>query len=266
MRHIAILAFSALLSLCLTSQGQSSDQALKDLRVEILKKPFIVRGFSDDPVTIIHWNGTTLSLDEPKLHTLGVIKPDSVELKGDKLKISGHRQTLVRDTDGTLKLGGDSRPTIIVDLQGADPAQVLPMLKTALFFATPQDAFAALPPGYAKIASGMVKQRDPKASSHPTDWSCPSEGQEFKRVKVLQSADAEFPEEARRARTNANVEAAFTVGVDGLAHNIWIVRPAGLGFDEKSAEAISKYKFSPATCDGKPVETTLFMDVNFAIM
>lgn len=45
---------------------------------------------------------------------------------------------------------------------------------------------------------------------------------------------------------------SFTVGEDGKPRDIFIVSPAGMGVDDEAAEAMTKWKFSPATCQGQP--------------
>jgi protein TonB len=245
------------------AQVQTPEQALKEFRRQILGNKLLVRGFSDDPVTTFQWTGTGLSYSDPKLHTLGVLKADSVELQANKLKISGERTTLVRDKDGSFRLDGGAHATIVVDLQDSAVAQVIPALKAALFFTTIQDGLDALPPGYASLVFARPTSKDPPDTSY-TQKS--KECEVFLRPSVMYAPAAEFSDEAKQAHFSGNVEVMLTVGEDGLPHSLWILRPAGLGLDQKAGQAALKYKFHPATCDGKPVKTTLYMDVNFKML
>jgi TonB family protein len=249
------------------AQGQTTKQALKEFRGQILGNKLIVRGFSDDPITTFQWTGTGLSYSDPQLHTLGVLKADSVELQANKLVISGERTTLIRDKDGSFKLDGGAHAVIVVNLQGSAAAQVIPALKAALFFTTIQDGLAALPPEYASLISALPTPKDVSDASHVQKYKeCPSEDQVFQRPSILYAPPAEFSEEAKQAHFSGNVTVKMTVGEDGLPHNLWIFKPAGLGLDQEAGQAASKYKFRPATCDGKPVKTTLYMDVNFKML
>jgi protein TonB len=49
----------------------------------------------------------------------------------------------------------------------------------------------------------------------------------------------------------------------GEVTEIRIVRPLGAGLDERAVEAVRKWKFAPATKDGKPVPIKINIEVNF---
>jgi len=82
---------------------------------------------------------------------------------------------------------------------------------------------------------------------------------------VLYSVEPEFSEEARKAKFSGNVEVYLWVDENGSPSHIRVVRPIGMGLDEKAIEAVRQYKFKPAMKDGKPVKVDLYIDVNFQI-
>jgi len=51
----------------------------------------------------------------------------------------------------------------------------------------------------------------------------------------------------------------------GYAQNLRVVRTLGMGLDEKALDAAQKYRFKPATRDGKPVAATISVAVNFRL-
>ena len=83
---------------------------------------------------------------------------------------------------------------------------------------------------------------------------------------VLVQPDAEFSEEARKAKFSGSVEVYLWVGADGTPSHVRVARGIGMGLDEKAVEAVRKYKFRPAMKDGKPVAVDLYIDVNFQIL
>jgi len=83
---------------------------------------------------------------------------------------------------------------------------------------------------------------------------------------VLYSPDAEFSEEARKAKFSGNVEVYCVVDEQGKTSNIRVARGVGMGLDEKAIEAVRQYKFKPAMKDGKPVRVPMYIDVNFQIL
>lgn len=70
-------------------------------------------------------------------------------------------------------------------------------------------------------------------------------------------------EEASRAGLSGKVQVKCIVGTDGKAHDIRVVRPLGLGLDEKALEAVSQWEFQPGTMAGQPVSIYATVDVTF---
>ncbi len=57
----------------------------------------------------------------------------------------------------------------------------------------------------------------------------------------------------------------ITVGVDGLVRTVKLIKPAGFGFDDAALAAARKFKFTPATRDGQPIESTVLFDQQFVV-
>jgi periplasmic protein TonB len=75
--------------------------------------------------------------------------------------------------------------------------------------------------------------------------------------------EAEFSDEARRAKYQGTCLISIIVDAQGNPQNARVVRALGMGLDEKALEAVQKYKFKPAMKDGKtpvPVEVTIEVD------
>lgn len=77
--------------------------------------------------------------------------------------------------------------------------------------------------------------------------------------------EAEFSDEARRAKYQGVVLISLIVDAQGNPQNPRVVRPLGMGLDEKALEAVRKYKFKPAMKDGKPVPVMMSIEVNFRL-
>jgi TonB family protein len=78
--------------------------------------------------------------------------------------------------------------------------------------------------------------------------------------------EPEYSEEARWARVDGTVVVKTTIGVDGTAQNMEVIRSLGLGLDEKALQAISQWKFKPGTKDGEPVPVMATIEVNFRLL
>ena len=78
--------------------------------------------------------------------------------------------------------------------------------------------------------------------------------------------EAEFSDEARRAKYQGVCIVALIVDTQGNPQNVHVIRPLGMGLDEKAIEAVRKYKFKPAMRDGRtPVPVMVNVEVNFRL-
>jgi protein TonB len=83
---------------------------------------------------------------------------------------------------------------------------------------------------------------------------------------AINNVEAEFSDEARRAKYQGIVEVAVIVDAQGNPLNPRVVRPLGMGLDEKALEAVRKYKFMPAKKGGKiPVAVEIVVEVDFRL-
>ncbi len=83
---------------------------------------------------------------------------------------------------------------------------------------------------------------------------------------VIHSVEAEFSDEARRAKYQGVCLISLIVDTQGNPQNIRIARALGMGLDEKAIEAIRQYKFKPAMKDGKtPVPVMITIEVDFRL-
>lgn len=78
--------------------------------------------------------------------------------------------------------------------------------------------------------------------------------------------DAEFSDEARRAKYQGIVLVSLIVDAQGNPQSARVVRALGMGLDEKAMEAVNKYKFKPCMRDGRtPVACYANVEINFRL-
>jgi len=89
-------------------------------------------------------------------------------------------------------------------------------------------------------------------------------GGDVSAPKCIYQPEAEFSEEARRAKYQGAVLVTLIVDKDGNAQDVRVLRPIGYGLDEQAVKAVRLYKFKPANKVGKgPVAVRLNYLVNF---
>jgi periplasmic protein TonB len=83
--------------------------------------------------------------------------------------------------------------------------------------------------------------------------------------QVIYSVDPEFSDEARRAKYQGICVVSVIVDAQGNPQRVHVIRPLGMGLDEKAVEAVRQYKFKPAYYQGHPVAVEVNIEVNFRI-
>jgi len=82
---------------------------------------------------------------------------------------------------------------------------------------------------------------------------------------LVYKVEAEFSEEARKAKMSGVVTVGFIVDEKGNVIRAHVIRGLGMGLDEKALEAVRQYRFKPAMENGKPVKVEVNVEVNFQI-
>ncbi len=105
-------------------------------------------------------------------------------------------------------------------------------------------------PGYGGNAGGGVYQVGGRISS----------------PILIYQPEAEFSDEARRAKYQGVCLISVIVDAQGNPQDVRVIRALGMGLDEKAMEAVRKYKFKPAMKDGKtPVPVQVTIEVDFRL-
>lgn len=78
--------------------------------------------------------------------------------------------------------------------------------------------------------------------------------------------EPEYSEEARKAKFQGTVVLSIVIDERGIPTNFKVVRPLGLGLDEKAIEAVQKWRFKPGYRDGKAVAVLATVEVNFRLL
>lgn len=83
---------------------------------------------------------------------------------------------------------------------------------------------------------------------------------------VLFKVEPEYSEEARKAKFQGTVVLSIIVDPTGKARDIRVIKPLGLGLDEKAIEAVLKWRFKPGLKDGAAVPVQATVEVNFRLL
>lgn len=96
------------------------------------------------------------------------------------------------------------------------------------------------------------------APPQSTNPACPGV---LKPSEAIRKATPLYPRE--EPQKSASVTVGLTVEADGKASDIRIVHSAGKAFDRSALDAVKRWVFEPATCDGKQIATRVNVVVEF---
>jgi protein TonB len=123
-------------------------------------------------------------------------------------------------------------------------------------------------------ADYQLKESNPPSPNPNASGLQPIKG--LKGPVCIYQPEPVFPKEARKVPISGVTTVSMIVSVEGVPENIHIAksladmvdqkyRAAALLLDQAALDAVKKYKFKPATKDGKPVAVYLNVEVNFLI-
>jgi TonB family protein len=82
---------------------------------------------------------------------------------------------------------------------------------------------------------------------------------------ALNSVEAEFTNEASRAKYQGVCQLSLIVDEHGVPQNVFVVQGLGYGLNEKAVAAANKYRFKPAMRNGVPIAARIMVQVNFRL-
>jgi TonB family protein len=84
--------------------------------------------------------------------------------------------------------------------------------------------------------------------------------------RIKAQIEPEYSKAGRQAKVQGSVLIDCIVDERGIPTNISVLSPLGFGLDEKAVEAISRWRFQPATKDGVPVKVEATVEVHFRLL
>lgn len=82
----------------------------------------------------------------------------------------------------------------------------------------------------------------------------------------ISKPEPQYSEEARKAKWGGTVTLSLVVDETGHTKDIHVIKPLGLGLDEKAIEAVQKWTFIPGKKNGKPVAVAAQIEVTFRLL
>jgi len=90
-------------------------------------------------------------------------------------------------------------------------------------------------------------------------------GGDVKAPNKISAPNPQYTEIARKARISGVVIVEAIIDKTGNVTNVKVLKGLPMGLDQAAADAVKKWKFEPATLNGKPVSVIYNLTVNFQL-
>lgn len=220
----------------------------------------------------------------------GRIRVNDISLHADKLDISGKRVWYFADkkTGELAPIKERDRVKLSIrlgkPLESADEAtavlgRVFALSSEELVKSAPEYwrgylAAQSGAPGAAKVepvwdrSKGAKKAWSSKGQA-ATPLNVPGIGEVFnvgedvKAPHVIRQREPEYSKEARAEKRQGTLGMNIIVDKTGVVRRPQIVRPLGLGLDDRAVETVSTWRFESALLNGEPVAVMVYVEVGF---
>lgn len=155
---------------------------------------------------------------------------------------------------------------IEIDVKGLNESESLATLRKV--FLSDWEDFGSDLPGYWRevVTSGgtttTTTTRGIEEEQNERVWDV---GGDVSPPRAQYTPDPEYSEPAREAGLQGSTTLSLVLNSDGKPADIRIVKPLGMGLDEKAVEAVSTWEFAPAQKDGHPVAVRMNVQVTFRL-
>ncbi len=245
--------------------GQADEQAERARAISELRsyvgKAVNLRKFCHDDVMAFDASGDLKCVSPGRSWTLdGIMQVKRTEVVDGLLKLQGTRIYAIYDTRVNQfdYLPTDEKVIVTAPL-GSSPVNVASVSAAmAHVLLRTGEPYPEPGTGYWRVFTGNP---DPQVAN--AQASVARVGGPVKPPTIVDTPDPHYPEPARKAHYEAQVVLWVVLGTDGRIHDVAIKRPAGMGLDEAAIDAVLRWKFRPATKDGKPIVVQMTIEVNF---
>ncbi len=229
--------------------------------------------------------GTLLSGGTESSWTLdGAIEISKVQLAADKVRIEGKRRLYVYDQSRKamlpfkVKEKDKSKVRIEIALDDAAPAsaadvdavmhRIFAFDESELIDTAPEYRRSFLIEQYRKPSSDKKadgqseKVLDASSAEKPVRLD-KTAAQNPTAPKPISTPEPDYSKQAKHFNVQGSVVLDVVVDKDGRIRQPKIIRPVGLGLDEKAVLGIQNWKFKPATLNGQPVPVEMAIEISF---
>jgi TonB family protein len=285
--------FAFLSAMMIFSSFCFADQLKDRLNAEFKNKSYLIKGFPQDTKLEIDSHFQPTKRWHEGSWTLANMLVEDVKANDRNVEFSGHRVGFLYDAKQGKMIKVKLNEEIglkIKDVAGMNPDDLIRNIRTQILLSDVKDIAHVLPDPWKPYFEGDFKpDAEGKIHFHPPGLVADStvdkrrqslevagklaDGEMLYKVtadkvdapKPIHTPDPQYPEIARKTRTEGAMVLWAIVGKAGNVDRVYVQRPLGLGLDEEAIAAVEKWKFQPARRNGEPVAVQINVEVNFRL-
>jgi TonB family protein len=230
-------------------------------------KTLIIRDFYSGDTLRYGSDGklSTSSLQGP--WTLGGMEITGIAIAHSGIKIKGNRMGALFE-NGKLKFLKVGKLQIHVDRAPSDKESEAAIRR--IFMDPQQDLRPFLPDYWQSYLSGTDPKLRRAAWDSSIEKSYPPDILPTKvspgavsAPRAVHSPDPKYTEQAASLHFEGTSVLGIVVNTKGIAENIAILSPLGMGMDEQAVKAVQQWRFQPAMKNGQPVRVQITIEILF---
>ena len=250
-----------LLSLSATAQSRVTEKDLESLRDKLLT----LGNFSRSSQLHFDSAGVPKKIEDPAPWALySQFQVETIKIEPNRLFLRGPR--IVSHFDPKMQKMVQLRSNLLLEVaidlkKDATTADVGIMLSRV--FIRSQDLVTRVPHYWKEFLEGGPKQSlGPPPAANATA-TIPQVSGDIMKARLIKQIIPKYPEDARQYLFEGYVMFKAEISEKGDVENLMILSPAGAGFDENAAEAVSRWKYSPHLLNGTPTRVITMITVNY---
>lgn len=254
---------------------RAADAVAAQIRQEYENKIALLRGFYQDSSLHLDPDGQLIGKGHSGSWTTSFLYIKNVWVNNGNVQFDGKRVAQI-SKEGVFKpMATEENLTVRVDVTGSSMDEIRAALSKV--FVGPKERLSTLAPPYwkeflekyeetGKLPSAPDPSKIPAGCPDAASVDNPCKvGGAIKPPKPLSTPDPHYEPLAQKNKYQGTSVLWLVIDENGQPQRIKIVRAQGFGLDEKAVEAVSGWRFKPATREGKAIPVQIDVEVNFRL-
>jgi TonB family protein len=261
-------------SLCVAER--TSAVSTKDLESRFGNKVFFIRGFYIEDKLAYDAQGNVEGSPATGPWSIAAVYVERVKIHKDNFVLEGKRTVSVRDPNQNKFVEEVPPKAERVEITVKTPADALSdsaldglIERMFLSRITVQDVpewWKDFFSGKQQSVSGLAPAAGGLLEFHGRNVFALRPGQQgLVAPQALFRPEPHYVEIARQAKYQGTTILNLIINKQGIPEQIQVARALGIGLDDSAVETVRRWRFSPATKDGDPVEVLISFEVNFRL-